>query len=171
MEEKLNKYINLINKEETQMLVDFINVGNGLPLLYEDEAYIQNMIDTGYQASVSTLAVYGGFSIFNDSIYSDYINGLRTLDNISNLTDEEFEVCLIYAISKRLLDKYRIKESTNAYYYGFEDEELIEKYGSRKNAAEHSYDTTYLSISSDDIKMIEEIINYKEKEQETKRHR
>ena len=171
MEEKLKKYINLINKEETQMLVDFINVGNGLPILYDDETYIQNMIDTGYQASVSTLAVYGGFSIFNDSIYSDYINGLRTLDNISNLTDEEFEVCLIYAISKRLLDKYRIKEATNAYYYGLEDEELIEKYGSRKNAAEHSYDTTYLSISSDDIKMIEEIINYKEKEQETKRHR
>ena len=171
MEEKLNKYINLVNKEEVQKLVAFIEVGNGFPILYEDETYIQNMIDTGYQASVTTLAVYGGFSIFNDSIYSDYITGLRTLDNISNLTDEEFEVCLIYAISKRLLDKYRIKEATNAYYYGLEDEELIEKYGSRKNAAEHSYDTTYLSISSDDIKMIEEIINYKEKEQETKRHR
>ena len=52
MEEKLKKYINLINKEETQMLVDFINVGNGLPILYDDETYIQNMIDTGYQASV-----------------------------------------------------------------------------------------------------------------------
>ena len=171
MEEKLKKYITLINKEETQMLVDFINVWNGLPILYDDETYIQNMIDTGYQASVSTLAVYGGFSIFNDNIYGDSVNGLRTLEEISNLTDDEFEVCVIYAISKHLLNKYRTKESTNAYYYGFEDEELIEKYGSRKNAAEHSYDTTYLSISSDDIKMIEEIINYKEKEQETKRHR
>ena len=171
MEEKLNKYINLVNKEEVQRLVDFIKEGDALPILYEDETYIQNMIDTGYQASVTTLAVYGGFSIFNDSIYSDNINGLRTLENISILTDDEFEVCLIYAISKHLLNKYRTKESTNAYYYGLEDEELIDKYGSRKNAAEHSYDTTYLSISPSDIQMIEEIIDYKEKQQETKKHR